>query len=829
MEIKPENNNTLIRRCLLVGLISFLAFIVLDDILTLAVFEAVSIFVFSIILTTYDYKRKENEVFYKTLLSCFIVIAVMYSVYRFFFKHDVVFEKRSVMIVLKYLFFVFMIALSMIVLLRTNKKNIEFENINEGIRLMPGQLFDKERLLSLLENENIIGLNSQWGSGKTTIINDIIKQQKNWNYETVVINLLSINIDDLQEILISSISSILLKHRVYSSETDRLKSILSGTTFFNYLKPLLQCDNRTFSETLCDLKKQLAQFEKTIVIVYEDLDRVCDPAKVKAILDISWYLSSDKIKVIFQYDEAKMKLVDKGIDYEYLEKYIPLTMRLTSIPVRDSIHHLIETDPEKFSGITLEDFRFLDAAVLGKDVEVLLGGTELFFPTDFDVPFRKILQYLDEACQMLKLQPQLNDNKKLLLVVLYIKHFRHPIYERFNEFENIIDAFEFCKTTEDPIVSERFSEVIYKRNSFGKMAAIEECGHYKSGSEGIAEYLAATNRELNHESIALILSLGYDLNTEGYSFRDPLTESTIKAQKTFENNEKIDHLIWCILSAGREPMTSSECFVEKFETEVLCKPECDQKEAYLNLCYKYYNGNISDRLGAKTIFRFGEKPEKAIFRSYCLANATPTQWTKLIEFSFTHFQLDEVTPELIECLLYVPVFKNEKLLFLVIEKFNQLKPTGNMNNDKSYALFLERYLRTLSERDFLKESVRWQITQDDETINKQLCIEVLADEIKQLDSVKTSYVEMPSVYHDLEKVKGFLLSNIGIIQNEKKCGRSSLHVKCQMESRLINQDEYDRLKSIQQNNSGNFHAEVNNSYESGKIFYSEVKKLCEKY
>lgn len=87
------------------------------------------------------------------------------------------------------------------------------------------------------------------------------------------------------------------------------------------------------------LAKDLDKVDGTILIIYEDLDRVEDTNVIKKILGISEKISSNKVKILHQF--SCQNLNDKGIDRNYLEKYIPFIVKITDIPFFSVLKYVI--------------------------------------------------------------------------------------------------------------------------------------------------------------------------------------------------------------------------------------------------------------------------------------------------------------------------------------------------------------------------------------------------------------------------------------------------------------------------------------------------------
>ena len=74
----------------------------------------------------------------------------------------------------------------------------------------------------LKENKsNLLGIDALWGMGKTSLVNQLIKEENN-NYRFIVIDVLSLNLDNTIDLLIKKINFFLLKDGIRSFNASRL-------------------------------------------------------------------------------------------------------------------------------------------------------------------------------------------------------------------------------------------------------------------------------------------------------------------------------------------------------------------------------------------------------------------------------------------------------------------------------------------------------------------------------------------------------------------------------------------------------------------------------
>ena len=110
-----------------------------------------------------------------------------------------------------------------------------------------------------------------------------------------------------------------------------------------------------------------------------------------------------------------------------------------------------------------------------------------------------------------------------------------------------------------------------------------------------------------------------------------------------------------------------------------------------------------------SIFRLGISTVVSLFQANYVIGRTASQWINLIDFYFLYNKnLDSITPELIECLCYCDLSDRNSYLY-IINKFNNLKITKNLNSHKSYKRFLLEYLSPLSQLGFCDTHDIWDL------------------------------------------------------------------------------------------------------------------------
>lgn len=284
----------------------------------------VEYFIIMILAWTYlfcNYNIKKNIEIFDTFTIISLGSFVSYVCVTIFHYDELINEKFILIYSIILLFILIIVIYSWLLWLEQN-------HYQYNKRLMHKRELDLDRLLDYLKMFDIIGVNAIWGAGKSFLINELKKRIKD-EYEIIEINILTCNLDELQLILIKELEKIMYKHRIISKYSNDLKRFLVGEKIIQKLLNLIFSESYSYSETIKGFKDELDKINKKIIIIYEDIDRISDKKIIEKIFGLSEKLTNSNIKIIYQYDEYKLKEI--GFKSDYLEKYIPYKMNLTEI------------------------------------------------------------------------------------------------------------------------------------------------------------------------------------------------------------------------------------------------------------------------------------------------------------------------------------------------------------------------------------------------------------------------------------------------------------------------------------------------------------------
>ncbi|WP_336016956.1 AAA family ATPase [Fusobacterium polymorphum] len=214
------------------------------------------------------------------------------------------------------------------------------------------------------KNKNIftLGIDSNYGTGKTFIVEKVSEELSSNKYEIIKIRCLLLEKEEVYYYIIEEIKKVLAKNLIFISNLKKFhKSILKifDSKFLGGISDFLSYNLVT--DDIDNLKAIIRKLNKNIIIIFDDIDRTNDVEKIEKILSFISDFSSKNIKSIVLFSSDNLKKLDERFDRDYLEKYIPLIREITKIPFIKLLKKEIKDREEALNKIDLneEDFKFL--------------------------------------------------------------------------------------------------------------------------------------------------------------------------------------------------------------------------------------------------------------------------------------------------------------------------------------------------------------------------------------------------------------------------------------------------------------------------------------
>lgn len=232
------------------------------------------------------------------------------------------------------------------------EKDVDYDLFDRKVII--NQLYSSLKACCGLDYSFVIGLEGPWGSGKTTIINNVIEKIKNESHDDyIIINDFDPWIYSTQQVLLTSLFDRILKNtglnysNAYLKAISKslVKSIIGSNVAGNIAGNILfqtdpEAEISKLKEKICTY---LEQRDKTIVIFIDNMDRASANNIVFLLKIISNVFDLNRIVYVLSYDKDRVNEILKHnlhINKHYIEKIIQQEIKVTKLN-RDKFHSVI--------------------------------------------------------------------------------------------------------------------------------------------------------------------------------------------------------------------------------------------------------------------------------------------------------------------------------------------------------------------------------------------------------------------------------------------------------------------------------------------------------
>lgn len=341
-------------------------------------------------------------------------------------------------------------------------KTLDEDNSKDDQELYKEKEGDFERILNFLTNTdnkiNILGINGKFGVGKTFITDYTLNHLEHLDkYEILKIRCLMLEKDEIYSYLSNQLNRILIKNIILTGHSKKIKRTvaLGIESRLGGISNLL--NRETNIDDIQNFKEAIMKLKKTIIIVFDDIDRLHDSEKIDKILSFISDFSVKNIKILILYNSANLYNINEKYNRNYLEKFIPNIMDITELP----FSKLLKIEINKLN-LNEEDFRFLytldtpehliynsstsggyyekrNQLVFNYGIEKLINGK---IRTKLNITPRKIKIFLLESKEFLDFFKSKIDNR-IIIGYIFLKHFLYEdFYEKINQYENFEETFK---------------------------------------------------------------------------------------------------------------------------------------------------------------------------------------------------------------------------------------------------------------------------------------------------------------------------------------------------------------------------------------------------
>lgn len=617
----------------------------------------------------------------------------------------------------------------------------------------PARELELEYLAELLSKKNVVGINSDWGYGKSFLVKLFAQKNKvkmftKEGYHVVSISVMSATVETIESFIVSEIESFLDSHLIFSYSSQKIKKF--------FTQPLLKSwsfvfdDKNSYTRLVESLVDDVRELGIKLVLSFEDLERINDSRIIHKIFCISEQINNDYIKIIFQYDEGKLFKILGTDDRNYLEKYIPYSINLRTILFKEVVESCVEyrkKENKAYKHFSIDDFDFLfDGVKLDPFFEDSGNYYHLNVPA---VNIRKIIIFLDEIDDFLNIDI-FSSHKQIVITYCIVKYFYPEIFSEIKSDQSLLSSllFEIIESDE-----KRYCNIL-------------KCIHLVNDGIIKKENLMKNNK--NFDKLIVLGMLEYSFE----HISDKLEpESWIEGR---ERNDTIDSIVWKLLNIGYSGLTEKQKLLKKIE-HILEENDVHRESAQLELLLLT---DVDVKRQIPGAFR-GTSVEYITFLFSLLENRFDV-WKKWIDLVIEYFSIKYINETLFALFIKFKI-SSKSILLYAIEKFNSLNIKFNYNDKLKYLEFLRAYLwqikkvgyfnqinldtivlrypHAMSGEDFFNLSSEKKKVNEEESLSKVLSD--ILDEIRnRSDQLKT----VLSIAAEYNVITNFIEKNLDLIK-----------------------------------------------------------------
>lgn len=314
----------------------------------------------------------------------------------------------------------------------------------ENTNLFPERKADAIEIINLLKNDKIhvLGIDSNWGAGKTTIINEVIECLKIEKSEIIKINILNISSDQIVPKLISELSSVLIKNNIYCGHSNKILHLISKNIESKYSLYLSKFYDATYNEELSNFLGAIELINKKIYIIFDDIDRILSEEKIRLILSFATEYSIKNIKTVIIYNQNELLYNHSKLNRDYIEKFIPRVYKITNMRFEDLLRITLE---EYNDELKLEDFNYLKEVINGNKIPSEIKNEWSIIKRGRDITPRKVRNIIEEVISLKNLEIKSSKEKielELIISFVFLKNFFYnEFYRECQFFKSLNNTF----------------------------------------------------------------------------------------------------------------------------------------------------------------------------------------------------------------------------------------------------------------------------------------------------------------------------------------------------------------------------------------------------
>ena len=582
---------------------------------------------------------------------------------------------------------------------------------------------DLHRLEEIVDKTdvNLLALDAAWGQGKSFLLQKFQEDREAQGDIVIIIDVLSLRLDNFQEYLIYELDRALLSCGYLSRNSNLLRSIMKRA-HADIFSTIFGKGKKHFGETFYDFQRELLQQGNNIVLIYDDIDRSENKELIRTILYLSEKLTSQnnadfpgRIKVIFQYSMEHMEQL--GFQNDFLEKFCNQKMGLTDIPLRRLLLEIQKRLYPNQNGVLtdkdidrLAPYLYLGRMGLLPDER---GRAERYLRSRTTIRRAKnMIKSLAGDDQVLPVDFRTSQpNRNTWIVMRYVEQFLPNVYDAMRS-TNLRDVFCLHYNVKNETRKVSLFEFVNlkQEHDYYNIDMVLNEDKYPENFERYLVWRMLGLDGVCHGKETAQMGTGKSIDLPEFYRRD------VRRMRIIDNldYEDIEQGVRFILAAGTALVNHYIYYANKMVTEVLQQPEEERKRAFQTWAQHMYQ----EERGVQTIQRLGISVWWSLFHAFAFTskywseNEKRENYCALIQFYFQEEAVEMFDQKLLDELL--PLWDGmpagiPEIFVEVVTRLASLSIRDNWNDYENFFVFLSRSLRALYRSGMIEGVDPWLI------------------------------------------------------------------------------------------------------------------------
>lgn len=525
--------------------------------------------------------------------------------------------------------------------------------------------YDLRRLKGMVLDPEIftIGLEAEWGQGKSFLVEGLLEELEKENskagavkIDVIIVDVLAIRMDKFPEYIVGELNNVLYKNGFISSNMKKLSALFKNARL-DMLSMIWGDAEERYNKIFDNFRKELLSLGRTVLIIYEDLDRLEDKKAICDILYLSEKLTAANdrakkggIKVLYQYDRQHMG--DLGLSVRFMEKYVRRHMDLSLVDFRI----MVKKFQDKFKkqakwkdipdSVWLKEDEIMEFSFIKSEVNSWFPEEKAWIDSYLSqgLTVRRTVDFLSAVMEKLR-NDKLNteENRKRILAFYFIQYFLPEAYGRLKEMQSLrCSLWQVFRVPENEVDDWYFVEAA-RRVREHRLANKNVVS--PTDKEKLQSYMVEFMKKIHYlrQPKAFELFVAFRLifddsnlpaEADGGWKNVPRLDFGAADSEEVSRRESLDYvdtekMFRYLLEAGYEASNRYVHWANAIVNDVL---SCTDRGRWLELFDGVLAGMRDDERGNGTLLRMGTPLWVDVFRAFVFAGKTWSRWENTVNF-----------------------------------------------------------------------------------------------------------------------------------------------------------------------------------------------------